>query len=153
MHQERATALLSYLVSDQRHVTFVESTLGVLEENGMGFLARRYGLGGALALCGLLGALYAWRRIVAFLPPQETGPVAGEVALAYEPAAGFTALLRRSLGAAAVLPACVEEWRKGRRAGGNRTADARLEAAWQARDPRQPLASTYNDLARALKPR
>jgi hypothetical protein len=90
---------------------------------------------------------------VAFLPQQETGPAARETALNYEPAAGFTALLRRSLGAAAVLPACVEEWRKGRRAGGNRTAEARLEAAWQARDPRQSPDSTYNALARALKPR
>lgn len=155
MQRERATGLLAWLVGDCRRVTFLESPLGVLENNGIGFLARHYGLGGALALCGLLGALYAWRRLVAFLPPQETRPAAGGLALAYEPAAGFTGLLRRSLGSADLLRVCVEEWRKGRRSGGGSpAAAARLEAAWQAHNPQQrPLATTYNALARALKPR
>jgi len=135
-------------------VVFLEGTLGVLEENGIGYLARRYGLGGALLLCVLVGLLYAWRRLVAFVPPTEELAAGGEVVLSYEPAAGFTGLLRRSLDAAAVLPACVEEWRKGRR--GSRTgpgADARVEAAWRARDPKAPLTETYNALVRALKPR
>ena len=153
MQRDRATALLSYLVGDQRRVTFVESVLGVLEDNGVGFLARRYGLGGALALCVLLGALYAWRRLVAFLPVTESDASMGELALAYEPAAGFTGLLRRSLGAAEVLPACVAEWHKTRRSGGDRVAAARLDAAWQACDPKQSLVTAYNTLARSLKPR
>ena len=152
MHKERATGLLSYLVGESRRVTFVESVLGVTEDNGVGFLARRYGLGGALALCALLGALYAWRRLVAFLPPLDARAAGGEVALDYEPAAGFTGLLRRSLGVTGVLPASIEEWRKARRGGGNTAAAARLEAAWQARDPKQSLAATYNALVRALKP-
>lgn len=154
MQRHRATGLLAWLVDGHRQVVFLESALGVIEKNGVGFLARRYGLGGAVALCGLLGALYAWRRLVAFRPPQGSGSPEGEVALAYESAAGFTRLLRRSLGPAAVLPACVEEWRKGRRAGHHSAAAAaRLEAAWAARDPQAPPAATYNALARALKPR
>jgi len=104
-------------------------------------------------LCVLLGVLYAWRRLVSFLPPAEE-PEGGTETLAYEPTAGFTGLLRRSLGAAGVLPACVEEWRKaGRAGGGSAAATARLEAAWLARDPQQSVAATYNALARALKPR
>jgi hypothetical protein len=154
MQRDRATGLLTWLVGGYRRAVFLEGPLGVLEENGVGFLARRYGLGGALALCALLGALYAWRRLVAFMPPEEDGEGDAGVALAYEPAAGITGLLRRSLGPDAVLPACVEEWRKGRRSGpANPSALARLEAAWAARDPRASPTATYNALVRALKPR
>lgn len=153
VHRDRATPLLSWLVGGFTRVTFVESTLGVLEENGIGFLARRYGLGGALALCALLGALYAWSRLVAFVPPRQSGAPDGAEVLAGEPAAGITTLLRRSLGPAEVLPACVEEWRKGLRPGGNSAAAARLDAAWRARDPKKSLSTHYNALARALKPR
>ena len=154
MNKDRSTALLSWLVGDFHEITFVESSLGVLEENGVGFLARRYGLGGAMALTALLGILYAWRRLVPFVPPLEPGGDGSEV-LVYEPAAGFTTLLRRSLGAAELLPACIEEWRKSRRnsAGGGSAAAARLDAAWQMRDPKKSLSSHYNALARSLKPR
>lgn len=154
MNRDRATPLLSWLVADYGRVTFLEGPLGVLEENGVGSLARRYGLGGAMALCALLGGLYAWRRLVAFMPPVEWADADGVEALAYEPAAGMTNLLRRSLGAAAVLPACIDEWRKARRAGrGNSVSAARLEAAWAARDPQKSLTENYNELARTLKPR
>ncbi|HEY4249518.1 MAG TPA: DUF4350 domain-containing protein [Lacunisphaera sp.] len=154
MHRERATSLLSWLVADYRRVTFLEGPLGVLEENGLGSLARRYGLGGAMALCALLGGLYAWRQLVAFMPPMDSADADGAEALAYEPAAGMTNLLRRSLGAADLLPTCVEEWRKARRAGrDNSVSMARLESAWAARDPKKSLYANYNELARTLKPR
>jgi hypothetical protein len=154
VNKDRATSLLTWLVGDQRHLTVVESSLGVLEDNGVGFLARRYGLGGAMALIALLGILYAWRRMVEFMPVVETSAEGDGELLAYEPAAGFTTLLRRSLGPGAVLQACVEEWRKLRRPGGvNQAAAARLDAAWQNRDPKKSLSSHYNALARSLKPR
>lgn len=154
MNRQRATALLSWLVADYRRVTFLEGPLGVLEENGVGSLARRYGLGGAMALCALLGGLYAWRRLVAFVPPVDSEETDGAAALAYEPAAAMTNLLRRSLSAADVLPACVEEWRKARRAGrGSSVSAARLETAWAARDPKKSISANYNELARTLKPR
>jgi hypothetical protein len=109
MQKTRATALLAWLLGEHRRATFVESTLGLEQENGVGFLARRYGLGGALALLALLAALYLWRRMVAFYPVRDPLDVGGEVTLRYEPAAGMTALLRRALGAGGVLPASVEE--------------------------------------------
>lgn len=153
MQRERATTLLTWLVGNFRQVTFHEGALGVLENNGIGFLARRYGLGGAVALCGLLGVLYAWRRMIAFTPTQAVGPRTGDVVLNYEPGAGFTGLLRRSLGGAEVLPACIEEWRKGQHSGrGSAAAIARLETAWKNRDPKQALFIVYNELVRALKP-
>jgi hypothetical protein len=54
---------------------------------------------------------------------------------------------------AALLAVCVAEWRRGRRVGITPAAAARLEAVWKQRDPREPLATTYNALVRALKPR
>lgn len=153
MQKNRATGLVAWLVGGHRRAVFVESALGLGEENGVGFLARRYGLGGALALLALLAALYLWRRAVAFYPVRDPLEAGGEIALGYEPAAGLTALLRRALGAGAVLPACVEEWRAARRAGGNAAATARFNAAWEARDPKAAPTETYNTLVRELKPR
>lgn len=153
MQNKRATGLVAWLVGAHRRAVFVESALGLGEENGVGFLARRYGLGGAMALLALLAALYLWRRAVAFYPVRDPLEAGGEIALGYEPAAGLTALLRRALGAGAVLPACVEEWRAARRAGGNAAATARFDAAWAARDPKAAPVETYNTLVRELKPR
>ncbi len=153
VHLNRATELIAWLVGAQRRVVFLEAPLGVLEETGVGHLARSYGLHGAFALCVLLGLLYAWRQGVAFLPPVEPLERGGEVALAYEPTAGFTALLRRSVDRAALLGACVAEWRRGRRVGLTPASAGRLEAAWKAHDPKKPLSATYNALVRALKPR
>lgn len=149
----RATGLIAWLVGSHRCAVFVESALGLGEENGVGFLARRYGLGGALALLALLAALYLWRRAVAFYPVRDPLDAGGEIALGYEPAAGLTALLRRALGAGTVLLACVEEWRSARRAGGNTAATARFNTAWDTRDPKATPTETYNKLVRELKPR
>jgi len=153
VHLNRATELLSWVVGPHREIVFLESPLGVLEETGVGHLIRRHGLHGALALTVLLGLLYAWRQGVAFVPPAEPVGREGEVSLAYAPTAGFTALLRRALTPEGLLAACVSEWWKTRRPGGTAAADARLEAAWQGRDPKQSPSSTYNALVRALKPR
>ncbi|MBI2513844.1 MAG: DUF4350 domain-containing protein [Opitutae bacterium] len=153
MQKTRATGLLAWLIGEHRRATFVESVLGLEPENGVGFLARRYGLGGALALLALLAALYLWQRMVAFYPVRDPLDTGGEVALRYEPAAGMTALLRRALGAGSVLPACVAEWRAARKAGGSAGATARFNAAWDARDPEASPTETYNALAQTLKPR
>lgn len=153
MQKTRATGLIASLLGEHRRATFVESVLGLEQENGVGFLARRYGLGGALALLALLAALYLWQRMVAFYPVRDPLDIGGEIALRYEPAAGMTALLRRALDAGSVLPACVAEWRAARKSGGNAAATARFNAAWDARDPKAAPTETYNTLARALKPR
>ncbi|MDQ5978720.1 MAG: hypothetical protein QG602_1694 [Verrucomicrobiota bacterium] len=153
VHLNRVTELIAWLVGDHHRVVFLESPLGVLQETGVGHLARSYGLHGAFALCVLLGLLYAWRQGVAFLPPVEPLERGGEVALAYEPTAGFTALLRRSVDRAALLGACVAEWRRGRRVGLTPASAERLESVWKAHDPKKPLSATYNALVRALKPR
>ncbi|HEY4300615.1 MAG TPA: hypothetical protein VGM73_07070 [Candidatus Didemnitutus sp.] len=151
LQRERATSFLLWLISGQRRIVFAESELGVVDENGVGALARRYGLGGALALCALLGALYAWRLLAPFVPrPRAEND--DELQAGHEPAAGFTALLRRSMGAEALLPACVEEWKRARlNPGGN--AAVRFDAAWRVRPAGQPPGETYNALADALRKR
>lgn len=153
VHASRTSELLSWVVGDRHDVVFLEGPLGVMEERGVGHLARRYGLHGALALSLLLGVLYVWRQGVAFVPPVDARTPEGEVALAYESAAGFTALLRRSVGPGTLLATCVAEWRRGRHRGVTPAAAARLEAVWQSRDSRQSLSNVYNALVRALKPR
>lgn len=153
MQKTRATGLLAWLIGEHRRATFVESVLGLEQENGVGYLARRYGLGGALALLTLLAALYLWRRLAAFYPVRDPLEERGEIALRYEPAAGMTALLRRALGNRGVLSACVDEWRTARKTGGSAAAAARFDAAWEARDPEAAPTETYNALARTLKPR
>jgi hypothetical protein len=137
-------------------VVFAESELGVLEENGVGTLARRYGLGGALAVLLLLAALYVWRRLVEFVPRNLDERAGGETALAHEPTAGMVALLRRSLAPGKVLAACHDEWRKAKLAGGRlRPADERVEAAWRERADAKKISvtATYNALVQARKPR
>lgn len=150
LQRDRATPLLTWLLAGHRQVTFLEGANGVLEDNGIGALARRYGLGGAFALSGLLGLLYAWRRLVAFRPDHESADQA-PATLHYEPAAGLTNLLRRSL-AADGLAACVAEWRKSQpRTERSQAAVRRVDAAWQAQNPKDSAVNLYNALVHALK--
>lgn len=156
LQKDRATELIRWLIADQTRVVFAESELGVLEENGVGSLARRYGLGGALAVLLLLAALYVWRRLVEFVPRNLDERAGGETALAHEPTAGMVALLRRSLAPGKVLAACHDEWRKAKLAGGAlRPADERVEAAWRERAEAKKISvtETYNALVQARKPR
>lgn len=151
MQRSRATPLLSWLVAGQHRIVFAEGELGVLEDNGIGALARRYGLGGALALCVLLGALYAWRRLVPFRPVADDTEGADGIELSHDAGAGVTTLLQRSLDPAAQLAASVDEWKKSRQAGAH--AGARLDQAWQAGASSRDPAETYNAIAQALRRR
>jgi len=150
MHRARATALLSWLVGTSHRVVFHEGALGVLEENGVAALARRYGLGGALALAALLAGLYAWRQAVGFVPVHR--PSEAEAIVAHNPGAGLTALLRRSGNPAGWLSTCVEEWRKSRHHPA--AEERRVLAAWQdAQTAKTPSVTAYNEMVLARKRR
>lgn len=153
MHRERATTLLAWLLGGHQRVTFLESHLGVAEDKGIGTLARRYGLGGALAMAALLAGLYAWRRLVAFYPLRDEVERDGVITLGHEPTAGLVALLRRSLPLSRVLHACAAEWRKQPAAGGSAAARERFEAALRDHPAGAAPIETYNQLVRALKRR
>ena len=143
LQRQRATAFLSWLVGPHRQIVFDESHLGVLEDPGIAALARRYGLMPAFALCGLLALLFIWRRAAAFVPPPPASTI---TTLDYRPTSSLTALLRRAVPAAQLLPTCLAEWRRTARA-----ADiARVEAALAgAKDP----VSGYNTAVAALRRR
>lgn len=153
MHRQRASMLLAWLIGEHSRATFVESHLGVVEEKSIGSLARRYGLGGALAMAALLAALYAWRRMVAFYPLRDEVERDGVVTLGHEPTAGMVALLKRSLSRRSLLAACVAEWRKQFVQGGSAAARERFEAAWRDSAAGAAPEETYNRLADALKRR
>ncbi len=140
LQKHRAPALLAWLVGDATQVVFVESHLGVVEDPGVAALARRYGLAPAMALLGLLAALYVWRQAAGFVPPA---PEAEAVALDFHPTAGLEALLRRAVSPAQLFATCVAEWRRSARP----AEVARIAAL----DPRQPPATAYNTAVRLLR--
>jgi len=141
LQRRRATDFLSWLVGPHRQIVFDESHLGVREDPGIAALARRYDLMPAFALCGLLALLFIWRRAAAFVPPP---PATVVTTLDYRPTSSLTALLRRAVPAAQLLPTCLTEWRRTARAGDI----ARVEAALAAqRDP----VSGYNTAVAALR--
>lgn len=143
LQRHRATDYLSWLSGPHRSIVFDESHLGVLENPGIAALARRYGLMPAFALSGLLALLFIWRRAAAFVPPAALSPI---TTLDYRPTSSLTALLRRALPAAQLLPTCLAEWRRTARAGDL----ARVEAALAThRDP----GAGYNAAVAALRRR
>src|SRR5262249_14023741 len=109
LQRDRSTALLAWLVGSHTRVVFDESHLGVEANEGVAALARRYGLGGAFATMLLLAALFVWRQAALFVPPPDE---VHELSLAYHPAAGLEALLRRAVPADQLAGACVTEWKR-----------------------------------------
>ena len=146
LQRERSTALLAWLVGPHTRVVFDESHLGVVADPGIAALARRYGLAGACGTLLLLAALWVWRRMALFVPPPVES---AEVALAYHPAAGLEALLRRAVPADELVAACAAEWKHTAAAGDV----ARVEAALAAAPKTAPAAARYNAVAQALKRR
>ncbi len=144
LERDRAPALLAWIVGDNAHVVFDEAHLGVARNPGIAALARRYGLAGAFFTLLLLAVLFVWRRAVPFVPPVDDAP---EIALAYHPAAGLEALLRRAIPAHELPAACLTEWKMTARAGDL----ARVEAAWAVLPANAPAAARYNAAVRALR--
>lgn len=144
LQRNRATALLTWLVGSNTSVVFEESHLGLRADPGIMALARRYGLTGAIVTLLLLAVLFAWRRMAWFVPPA---PEPAEVALAYHPAAGLEALLRRAVPANRVVATCLAEWRRTATPREARRID-RAVAAIPV--PDEPVAA-YNALTRALR--
>ena len=143
LQHDRATAFLAWLVGPYTSIVFDESHLGLRADPGIAALARRYGLTGAMMTLLLLAALFVWRRMAWFLPPA---PESTEVALAYHPAAGLEALLRRAVPANRLTATCLAEWR---RTAGARDAQ-RLDRAVAATPVPDEPAAAYNVVARAL---
>ncbi len=146
LQNDRAPALLAWLVGPHARVVFDEAHLGVVAQPGVAALARRYGLSGAFFTLVVLAALFVWRRMALFVPPAES---IGEMALTYHPAAGLEALLRRSVAPGELAAACTAEWKPTARESDRARVDAALAAA-----PKNASAVTlYNAAVQALKRR
>jgi hypothetical protein len=115
VQQERAAALLAWLVGGGQHIWFDEAHLGVVEQPGVSTLLRRYGLHGMVFSLSAVALLFVWKNSVSLVPPaaaaeSEAGPVIG----GRDSAAGFVNLLRRSIPPAEILQVCFAEWHKAR---------------------------------------
>jgi hypothetical protein len=86
-----------------------------------------------------------WRRTATFVPPA---PESRELALAYHPAAGLEALLRRAVPSKNLADTCLAEWRATARPGDR----ARVEAAFAGAAGTSPV-DRYNAAVRALRRR
>lgn len=146
LHRDRSSALLAWIVGPHGRVVFDEAHLGVAADPGIAALARRYGLEAAFFMFVLLAGLWVWRRMALFVPPPEEQR---EIAMAYHPAAGLEALLRRAVPPGELAAACAAEWRRTARPGDA----ARVEAAYAATPKKSSAAALHNAALRALRRR
>lgn len=144
LQRDRATSLLTWVLGPHSHVTFDESHLGVVQHRGVATLARHYGLASAFFTLVLLALLAVWQQGSSFVPPPEE---MNDIALAYHPAAGLEALLRRSIPLAQLTGACVAEWRTSARESDRVRVDAALAALPKDANP----VERYNAIVRALR--
>ncbi len=111
MLKDREPELLAWIVGPSRKVLFDEAHLGVLEQEGIAMLMRKYRLHGFVVVLLLLAALFVWQNISPF-PPVAPGSPSTESVTGKEAGAGFTNLLRRNIAPADLLRLCFEEWTK-----------------------------------------
>jgi hypothetical protein len=121
---------------------FDEEHLGVEDNGSVGVLIRRYRLHGVVAAILAVFAVFVWMSTSSFLPRVEVEP---SELTGREAGAGLANLLRRTIPAAEITIASIEEW--ARSAKGQTRAQRLREAAAQHRTP----AAAYNAAALALK--
>jgi hypothetical protein len=146
LQRERSTALLTWLVGTHAEIEFDEFQLGVVKDEGVAGLARRYVLAGALFALVVAAVLFIWHRMALFIPPPLEH---AEVALTYHQTAGLEALLRRALSPAELSSAAVAEWRRTAAPGDI----ARVETALRTLPADSSPVTTNNTLVRVLRRR
>jgi hypothetical protein len=113
LRENRDGELISGLVGPAHRIVFDENHFGVAEEGSVTTLMRKYHLEGALAVLGLVAALFLWRSASSLLPPREARPE--EAAAGRESIEGLTSLLRRGIAEQDLLSVCYAEWKKSAR--------------------------------------
>jgi hypothetical protein len=110
LREDRNAALISRIVGPARRLLFDENHFGVVETGSVAKLMRKYRLEGAVAVLGLVAALFLWQSASSLLPPREipgAAVVAGRDSLE-----GLAALLHRGIPEPNLVDACVAEWTK-----------------------------------------
>ena len=128
MRQARQPQLLAWLAGPNTRVLFDETHLGVMDEPGVAALIRKYRLHALVGGLILLAALFIWKNVVSFVPPDadEAGEDLSHEVTGRDSAAGFVNLLRRGIASSEILSVCFVEWKKSGMPG-RMTASARMD--------------------------
>jgi hypothetical protein len=145
LQRDRSVPLVLWTLGSNRQIVFEETHLGLASSPGIAALARRYGLGAAFFTLVLLALLFVWNRAALFVPPAEQSP---DLALAYHPAAGLEALLRRSVAANDLESVCLTEWKRTAS-----TEEVRRVETALASEKSRSVIDRYNAAVRALRRR
>lgn len=157
LRNERAAALLTWLLGGRKAVIFDETHLGLEESPGVATLMRKYGLFWLIAGLLLLAALYVWQNAFSLVPPYDAADLRRETAAesGRDSLSGLVTLLRRNLSAPALLDACLAEWKASVPRARTRpdlvlkmSSIAALEKDRPL--PRRRLADAYNAICRLL---
>jgi hypothetical protein len=111
MRKSRRPEFLLWLLGGRRQILFRETQLGISDDPGVAWLARKYRLHGLFAALLVLLGLYVWRQSA--LPGAGAPAVSGSSR--GDPHAGLVALLRRCVAPSRVLDTCLDEWAKTER--------------------------------------
>jgi hypothetical protein len=106
---DRQTNLLLWLLNDRRAVLFDETHLGVTERGAIMTLARRYGLGGAIASILAVLLLFIWRCQYSLIPKAHANPEALTVTGTSSEEI-FLDLLQVSVPEKDLVGVCVKTW-------------------------------------------
>ncbi len=112
MIRERHGVLLSRLIGAAHDIDFLESHLGIMEQENIATMVRKYRLSGLVLALLILAGLYAWRCAVPFLPIRPTCETDEQaMALGRESCEGLIHLLQRHIDERELPATCFREWR------------------------------------------
>jgi hypothetical protein len=148
--------LLSWWVGPSRQVVFDEAHFGIVEQEGVSTLLKKYHLYGLVGALCLLTGLFVWKNSLSFVPlpamHQSMPFVSGR-----DSSSGFVNLLRRNVPARELLRVCFAEWKKSRAVGPGLMAarQAQIDALIEA-ESKRPLrerdpVATYQEICRTIK--
>ncbi len=158
MVRDRDVRLLAYLAGDAGRLLFDEAHLGVVSQEGVAMLLKRYRLQGVLLALFLLAGLFVWRNSSSFIPKYtESDDDAVGSGSGVDSQQGFTNLLVRHIPQKKLMEAMAEEWkatfrRQAAMQGKMEKIDAELRRAKEAK-PRVQIVELYNRLTKILNER
>jgi hypothetical protein len=113
MLNNRHADLLSYMVGERHRVIFDETHLGIAEQETVGTLARKYGLGGFVLGLLVLALLFVWRNAMSLVPPpaEESAERLSKHS-DKDASSGLVNLLRRNIAGRDILGVAFDYWKK-----------------------------------------
>jgi hypothetical protein len=106
---QRDSSWIARVLGSPRKIVFDENHLGVAETGSVTTLMRKYHLEGAIAVLGIVTALFLWRSATSFLPPAAP-PSRDQAVSGRDAGEALVSLLRRGIPEKDLLDACYAEW-------------------------------------------